>query len=237
MTSSPSASLADAPVLVRAVNVVKVYGGPVAAVPALRGVSLQVCQGERVALLGKSGSGKSTLLNLLGGLDRLSSGSIEVAGQDLARISSRRLARHRLQTVGMIFQSFNLIASRTALENVVLPLIFAGRARCDRLAVAQQALEAVGLGHRLSHRPAELSGGEQQRVAVARALVNRPAILLADEPTGNLDSATAAEIINLITNHVRAHATTLILVTHDEELAGRCTDRLLRLQDGQLAAS
>jgi predicted ABC-type transport system involved in lysophospholipase L1 biosynthesis ATPase subunit len=221
--------------LVRAVAVAKTYGGPVAPVHALRGVSVAIKRGERLALLGKSGSGKSTLLNLLGGLDRPSTGTIEVAGQDLAAISSRRLARHRLQTVGMIFQSFNLIASRTALENVALPLVFAGLRPRERREAAGQALEAVGLGPRLSHRPAELSGGEQQRVAVARALINRPAILLADEPTGNLDSATAAEIIALILDHVVAHGTTLVLVTHDEELARRSTDRILHLQDGRLA--
>jgi predicted ABC-type transport system involved in lysophospholipase L1 biosynthesis ATPase subunit len=197
-------------------------------------VSLEIRSGERVALLGKSGSGKSTLLNLLGGLDLPTSGTIEVAGRNLAQLSARDMARHRLTTVGMIFQSFNLIPSRTALENVALPLIFAGRPRRERRTAARQALEAVGLGQRVEHRPAELSGGEQQRVAVVRALINRPALLLADEPTGNLDSATAEEIIALISERVRTDHTTLILVTHDEELARRCTDRVVRLQDGKL---
>jgi predicted ABC-type transport system involved in lysophospholipase L1 biosynthesis ATPase subunit len=217
------------------VDVKKTYGKHGAQVHALRGVSLDIERGQRIALLGKSGSGKSTLLNLLGGLDRPSAGSIEVAGQDLARISSKRLARHRLQTVGMIFQSFNLIASRSALDNVALPLVFAGRPRRQRLQAARQALEAVGLGPRVAHLPVELSGGEQQRVAVARALVNRPAILLADEPTGNLDTTTAADVVALMMDHVRAHNMTLVLVTHDEELARRSTDRVLRLQDGRLA--
>jgi predicted ABC-type transport system involved in lysophospholipase L1 biosynthesis ATPase subunit len=225
---------ADAKLAIRTLDLVKSYGPSSAAVHALRGVSLEVRRGERVALLGKSGSGKSTLLNVLGGLDRPTSGSVHVIGRDLARLSARELARHRLTTVGMIFQSFNLIPSRTALENVELPMVFAGRAPRDRRAAARRALEAVGLGHRLGHRPAELSGGEHQRVAIARALVNQPELLLADEPTGNLDSATAAEIIDLLTGHLRAHGTTLVLVTHDEELARRCADRILRMMDGRL---
>jgi predicted ABC-type transport system involved in lysophospholipase L1 biosynthesis ATPase subunit len=190
--------------------------------------------GERVALLGKSGSGKSTLLNLLGGLDRSSSGSLEVAGQSLDRLSSRALSDYRSREVGMIFQGFNLIASRTAWQNVELPMIFAGRSRRHRRTEAREALEAVGLGDRLDHKPAELSGGESQRVAIARALVNRPKILLADEPTGNLDSATAWQVVSLLLDHVNRHRATLILVTHDEELARNSTERILRLKDGQL---
>jgi predicted ABC-type transport system involved in lysophospholipase L1 biosynthesis ATPase subunit len=216
-------------------DVVKSYGSAAAPVPALRGVSLTIRRGEKVALLGKSGSGKSTLLNLIGGLDRPTSGAIEVWGRDLGRLSRNELARHRLDTVGMIFQSFNLIASRTALENVELPMLFAARATADRRATARQALEAVGLGHRLGHRPNELSGGEHQRVAIARALVNQPSLLLADEPTGNLDSATAGEIIDLLIGHVQRQGTTLVLVTHDEELARRCADRIVWLKDGRLA--
>ncbi len=221
-------------VAVRLVDLVKTYGRSAAPVHALRGVSLEVGRGERVALLGKSGSGKSTLLNLLGGLDRPTSGTILVEGNDLARLSSRRLAQYRLKTVGMIFQSFNLIPSRSAWDNVALPLIFAGLSRRQRREAARRALERVGLGHRLSHRPVELSGGEQQRVAIARALVNEPDILLADEPTGNLDSQTAGAIMDELMEHVRAQHMTLLLVTHDEELARRCTDRVVRLQDGQL---
>jgi predicted ABC-type transport system involved in lysophospholipase L1 biosynthesis ATPase subunit len=231
MTSLPHGEIA-----IRTADLSKTYGRPAAPVHALRGVSLEIRRGERVALRGKSGSGKSTLLNLLGGLDHATAGRIEVAGRDLARLSGRELARHRLATVGMIFQSFNLIPSRTALENVALPLIFAGRPPAERRAVAGRALEAVGLGQRLDHRPAELSGGEQQRVAVARALVNDPLILLADEPTGNLDSATAGEVVGLMLEHVQARGTTLVLVTHDEELARRCTERVLRLHDGRLLA-
>jgi predicted ABC-type transport system involved in lysophospholipase L1 biosynthesis ATPase subunit len=191
-------------VVVRAVGLGKTYGRSSAPVYALRSVSLEVRRGEKIA------------------------------GRDLARMRARELARHRLSTVGMIFQSFNLIPSRTALENVSLPLVFAGRSRKERSEAARHALGAVGLGERIHHRPAELSGGEMQRVAIARALVNRPSVLLADEPTGNLDSATAAEIVGLITEHTRAHGATLILVTHDEELARRATDRVVRLQDGCL---
>jgi ABC-type lipoprotein export system ATPase subunit len=220
---------------VHCVDLVKAYGSTSAPVYALRGVTLDIFTGERVALLGKSGSGKSTLLNLLGGIDRPTSGSLEVAGRNLGRMSGRELARFRSATVGMIFQSFNLIPSRTAWENVELPMIFAGRTPGVRRAEARRALEAVGLGERLRHRPSQLSGGEAQRVAVARALVNRPSILLADEPTGNLDSATAREVIDVVTEHVRARSTTFILVTHDEELARTCTDRVIRLKDGELA--
>jgi predicted ABC-type transport system involved in lysophospholipase L1 biosynthesis ATPase subunit len=220
--------------IIRIVELAKSYGTASATVHALRGVSAEVRRGERVALLGRSGSGKSTLLNVLGGLDRPSSGVVEVEGRDIARMSANELARYRLATVGVIFQSFHLIPSRTALENVALPMVFAGRPRGQRREAARRALEAVGLGHRLHHRPAKLSGGEHQRVAIARALVNEPAVLLADEPTGNLDSATAAEVIALIDAHVRRHGTTLVLVTHDEDLARACTDRVLRLRDGQL---
>jgi predicted ABC-type transport system involved in lysophospholipase L1 biosynthesis ATPase subunit len=187
-----------------------------------------------VALVGKSGSGKSTLLNLIGGLDRLTAGTLEVAGRDLCKLSDREMARFRSARVGMIFQSFNLIPSRSALENVEIPLVFAGLPPRQRRAEASKALASVGLGARLHHRPAELSGGENQRVAVARALVNRPDILLADEPTGNLDSVTAGEVLSLMLDHVRGRGATLILVTHDEEMARACTDRVLRLRDGQL---
>jgi predicted ABC-type transport system involved in lysophospholipase L1 biosynthesis ATPase subunit len=220
---------------IRAVDVRKVYGGKDTPVEALRGISIEVAGGERVALLGKSGSGKSTLLNLLGGLDRPTSGHLHVGGRDLHRLTGREMARFRSTTVGMIFQSFNLIASRSAVENVELPMVFAGQSPRNRLAAAQEALEAVGLGERLKHRPGQLSGGESQRVAVARALVNRPRVVLADEPTGNLDSQTAQQVMTLILDHVREHAATLILVTHDEELAASCTDRIIRLVDGRIA--
>jgi predicted ABC-type transport system involved in lysophospholipase L1 biosynthesis ATPase subunit len=227
-------SAAPQGVVIRAAELARAYGTASAPVLALRHVSFEVRRGEKVALLGKSGSGKSTLLNILGGLDQPSGGRVEVAGQDLGRLGRKQLARHRLQTVGMIFQSFNLIPSRTALENVELPMLFAGRPPLERRRTARESLEAMGLGARLHHRPSELSGGEHQRVAIARALVNRPAVLLADEPTGNLDSATAGEIIAILLEHLKRDDTTLILVTHDEELARRCADRILWLRDGTL---
>jgi predicted ABC-type transport system involved in lysophospholipase L1 biosynthesis ATPase subunit len=224
-------------VAIRAVDVRKVYGTKDAQVEALRGISVEIAGGERVALLGKSGSGKSTLLNLLGGLDRPSSGGLLVGGRDLHQLSERQMARFRSTTVGMIFQSFNLIGSRSAVENVELPMVFAGRSPRERQVAARKALEAVGLGARLIHRPAQLSGGESQRVAIARALVNRPRVILADEPTGNLDSQTARQIMDLVLHHVREYAATLLLVTHDEELAASCTDRVVRLVDGRVAAA
>lgn len=220
---------------IRASGVRKVYGTRDAQVEALRGISIDVEGGERVALLGKSGSGKSTLLNLLGGLDRPSSGELRVGGRDLHGLSGRQMARFRSTTVGIIFQSFNLIASRTAVENVELPMVFAGRSSRERKAAARRALESVGLGARMNHRPDQLSGGESQRVAIARALVNRPRVVLADEPTGNLDSQTARQVMALILDHVREHDATLVLVTHDEDLAASCTDRVVRLADGLVA--
>jgi predicted ABC-type transport system involved in lysophospholipase L1 biosynthesis ATPase subunit len=218
-------------------EVSKTYGTSASPVCALQGVTLTLGRGERVALLGKSGSGKSTLLQLLGGLDRPTSGRIVVGGADLARTSRRELARYRRETVAMVFQAFHLVPARTALENVELPMIFAGTAPRERRAAAREVLDRVGLGHRLTHLPAELSGGERQRVAIARALVNRPQLLLADEPTGNLDSVTAGEVIELLLEQLKALGSTLLLVTHDEELAGRVADRIVRLQDGKVVAS
>jgi ABC-type lipoprotein export system ATPase subunit len=226
----------DEGIAIRAVDLVKSYGSGPSPVFALRGVSFEVARGERVALLGKSGSGKSTLLNLLGGLDHATSGGLLVGGHHVDRLSRRDLSRFRSRTVGMIFQSFNLIPSRTSLENVELPMIFAGRPPRERRESARQSLESVGLMERLHHRPNELSGGENQRVAVARALVNRPEMVLADEPTGNLDSGTARQVMALILDHIQKHGSTLVLVTHDEELARSCTDRVIRLKDGQLVS-
>jgi ABC-type lipoprotein export system ATPase subunit len=203
-------------------------------VQALAIISLQVTRGERVAILGKSGCGKSTLLNLVGGLDRPTEGEISVTGRKLSGMSSNQLAEYRRHHVGIIFQSYNLVASRTALQNVELPAVFAGRGSAERRTAARQMLEAVGLENRLDHLPAELSGGEQQRVAIARALINRPELLLADEPTGNLDSKTAAEITDLLESAVAARGATLIVVTHDEQLAERLADRIMRMTDGRI---
>jgi len=221
----------DSPAI-EVVDLFKSYGDTSSPVPVLRGVSFALQAGERVALLGKSGSGKSTLLNLLGGLDRPTSGKISVAGQDLSGLDANQQAAYRLSTVGMIFQSYNLIGSRTALENVELPMIFAGQPADERRKAARLALESVGLAHRIDHRPNQLSGGEHQRVAIARALVNRPSVLLADEPTGNLDSTTAQEILALLSEHLERNGTTLVMVTHDEDLAKRAAGRIVRMQDG-----
>tara|TARA_R110002072_G_scaffold302100_1_gene483879 strand:+ start:32627 stop:33358 length:732 start_codon:yes stop_codon:yes gene_type:complete len=214
-------------------NVVKTYGEGSVSVPVLKGISISINVGERIALLGKSGSGKSTLLNLLGGLDRATSGSISAFGTRIDGLTSRGMAKYRLNTVGIIFQGYNLLAMKTARENVELPLIFAGKSTGERRAAAKRALAAVGLSSRMDHKPTELSGGEQQRVAIARALVNQPKLLLADEPTGNLDSATAEEVIDVLSAYVSEHSTTVILVTHDDDLAERFSDRILRIQDGQ----
>ena len=222
-------------IAVRVEDVVKSYGSPRSEVTALSGVSMQIRRGERVALLGKSGSGKSTLLNLIGGLDRPSSGRIEAGGKDLAGMTGSELASYRLTTVGMIFQACNLIVSRTALENVELPMILAGHDKAARRRAAKEALEAVGLGQRLGHRPYELSGGEHQRVAIARALVNRPALLLADEPTGAVDSATGDEIGRLLLE-LNAAGQTLIVVTHSPELAHRYARRVIHITDGNVAS-
>jgi putative ABC transport system ATP-binding protein len=203
-------------------------------IPAVDGVSLEVRAGEFVALLGASGSGKSSLLNLLAGLDRPTSGAVEVEGKNLAGLSSQELAKYRLHTVGMVFQSFNLIPSMTLLENVELPMRFAAVERGERQALIRQALERVGLGARLRHRPSELSGGEQQRASLARALVNRPKLLLADEPTGNLDSHTGTEIMDLIQGLNRSLGMTVVMVTHERALAERYAQRMIFLADGKL---
>ena len=216
--------------IIRLVNVTRRHGP----VTALADVSLEVAPGERVAILGKSGSGKSSLLHLLAGLDRPTTGVVEVDGRDLASMNSRALADHRLRTVGIVFQSFHLIGSRSAAENVQMPLIFAGVAPSIRKRRIAEALAAVGLSGRATHRPAEMSGGEAQRVAIARALVNDPPLILADEPTGNLDSATASAIMGLLLDHVTRRGATLVLVTHDEELARRHTTRIVRMRDGRI---
>jgi ABC-type lipoprotein export system ATPase subunit len=215
-------------------NVSKHYASGNSEVRAVTSASLRVVQSGRVAILGKSGCGKSTLLNLIGGLDRPTSGQISVGGQLLSDMTSNQIADFRRDVVGMIFQSYNLVASRTALQNVEMPAIFAGHDRNERRDASRQLLDAVGLKNREHHRPSELSGGEQQRVAIARALVNKPSLLLADEPTGNLDSRTAAEVVELLESVVHERGMTLVFVTHDEQLAGRLGNRVLRMSDGHL---
>jgi putative ABC transport system ATP-binding protein len=201
---------------------------------AVDGVSLEIRAGEFVALLGSSGSGKSSVLNLIAGLDRPTSGSVLVQDRDLANMSREELAKYRLRVVGMVFQSFNLIASMTLAENVELPLRFAEVERGERESLARGALERVGLRDRVHHRPSELSGGEQQRAALARALINRPQLLLADEPTGNLDSHTGTEIMNMVREFNQQLGMTVVMVTHERALAERCAQRMIFLADGKL---
>jgi putative ABC transport system ATP-binding protein len=206
-------------------------------VRAVDDVSFSIPAGEFLALLGSSGSGKSTLLNLIAGLDRPTSGTIRANGLDLAALPSLELARYRRNTIGMIFQSFNLLPRMTLEENVELPLRLAEVDRGERAQRVKEALERVKLTHRVGHRPAELSGGEQQRVAIARALVNRPKILLADEPTGNLDSATGETILGLLRELQAQLAMTIVMVTHERPLAERFADRLATMGDGKLVST
>lgn len=201
-------------------------------VDALRGVNLTVARGEFVALVGPSGSGKSTVLNLIGGLDRPTGGEIWVDGVELIAQDERGLTAHRRHRVGFVFQSFNLLPRLTALENVAIPLMFSGVSERGRLARALELLRQVGLGDRLRHRPTQLSGGEQQRVAIARALAAEPTLLLADEPTGNLDTTTGGEIMALL-KVLNAEGLTLLVVTHDPEVAA-FADRIVRLRDGRV---
>ena len=203
---------------------------------AVDGVTLAIGAGEFVALLGSSGSGKSSVLNLIAGLDRPSSGSVIVQQRNLAELSREDLAKYRLHTVGMVFQSFNLIASMTLAENVELPMRFAEVDRGKRNSFAREALARVGLQGRMNHRPSELSGGEQQRAALARALINRPQLLLADEATGNLDSRTGTEIMNMVREFNQQLGMTIVMVTHERALAERYAQRLIFLADGKLVS-
>jgi putative ABC transport system ATP-binding protein len=214
-------------------NVTRHYHLGASDVAAVDGVSLDIRQGEFAALLGASGSGKSTLMNLIAGLDRPTSGSIVIMGEDLAHMTSEQLARYRRFTVGMVFQSFNLVPTMRVDENVELPLRFAEVPREEREARVTAALERVGLLKRRQHRPSEISGGEQQRTAIARALVNRPSILLADEPTGNLDSRTGTGIMSLI-QELNSSGMTVLMVTHERSLADTYAHRQFHLGDGKL---
>ncbi|KFI30713.1 ABC transporter ATP-binding protein [Paenirhodobacter enshiensis] len=210
-----------------------VLDGGAGPVEILRGITLNINRSESVGLVGPSGSGKSSLLMLMGGLERASDGRVTALGEDLGALSEDALARFRRGAMGIVFQSFHLVPTMTARENVALPLEIAGAPDAWERAGAE--LETVGLGHRAGHYPAEMSGGEQQRTALARALVTRPAILLADEPTGNLDQANGAAVMDLMFRLRTEYGTTLILVTHAPELAARC-DRVVRIEDGRIAA-
>ncbi len=220
--------------LIEARDVSKIYRMGSTEVVALDRVSIGVGAREFVALQGTSGSGKSTLLNMLGGLDQPTSGEIVYAGQAIAPFSKKEMARYRRASVGMIFQNFNLIPTMTAAENVSLALAFNGQRGKQREELAAQLLERVGLRERVNHKPTELSGGEQQRVAIARAISNRPRVLLADEPTGNLDSTRANELLLLLREMVKLDDLTIIMVTHDKELAARFADRTIQMKDGRI---
>lgn len=218
---------------VEARDLTKVYKMGEVEVHALRGLSLQIEPGEVVSIMGPSGSGKSTLMNMLGCLDRPTSGEYYLDGENVAQMDDNQLAKIRNRKVGFVFQSFNLLPRSTALVNVELPLRYRTSNGANRRRMAQEALEAVGLGDRLQHRPNELSGGQQQRVAIARAIVNNPSIVMADEPTGNLDSKSGDEIMELLLRLNQERGTTLIIVTHDPEIA-EFTERVINIRDGSV---
>ncbi|MBK8883520.1 MAG: ABC transporter ATP-binding protein [Bacteroidales bacterium] len=214
-------------------DIVKNYQVGSVIVRALRSVSINIEQNEYVAIMGPSGSGKSTLMNLLGCLDTPSSGSYILNGTDVSKMEDDYLAEIRNKEIGFVFQTFNLLPRYSALENVTLPLIYAGVAKVDREKMATETLEQVGLGDRMTHKPNELSGGQRQRVAIARALVNKPSIILADEPTGNLDSKTSIDIMGLL-DEIHRKGNTVIVVTHEEDIANHAA-RIVRLFDGEIA--
>jgi putative ABC transport system ATP-binding protein len=213
----------------------KVYALDGVTIQALRGIDLAVAEGELVAIMGPSGSGKSTLMNILGCLDVADSGSYRLGGDDVTHMSRDELARLRNRQIGFVFQNFNLLPRTSALENVETPLIYAGVGKRERRERAREALQRMGLGERLQHMPTQLSGGQQQRVAIARALVTRPSLLLADEPTGNVDTGTSAEILSLLEALNRQDRVTIVLITHEPDVARRA-HRTLYLRDGRLEA-
>jgi putative ABC transport system ATP-binding protein len=219
--------------VVEAKDITKVYQMGEVQVHALRGLSLNIAPGEILSIMGPSGSGKSTLMNILGCLDRPTSGEYKLNGESVAQLSDDQLAEIRNRGVGFVFQSFNLLPRATALANVELPMRYSDLNGRDRKQVSREALEAVGLGDRMTHRPNELSGGQMQRVAIARALVNNPSIIMADEPTGNLDTKSGDEIMALLKELNKERGTTLIIVTHDPEIAA-LTNRVISLRDGRI---
>ena len=226
----------DADDFIQTKDLTKVYSSGPVELHALRGVTLSLAKGRFLGVTGASGSGKSTLMNLLGGLDTPSSGTIRVSGKRISDLSGSELARFRRNIVGMIFQSFNLVPSYSALENVAFPLLFADVPKPKRIERAAELLHAVGLEARRDHRPSELSGGEQQRVAIARALVNRPQILLADEPTGNLDSKTSQQIVQTLHDLNASQGLTIVMISHEEDLLRTFADELIYLHDGAVTS-
>lgn len=227
-----NSSKENMPAVISLKNVTKTYRLGDETLHALDTVDCTVETGEFVAITGPSGSGKSTLANIIGGLDRPTSGSVVIDGQDLSEVRDRQLSDYRNRHIGFVFQSFNLQGSQTALENVMLPLVFARMKPAERKARAKECLEAVGLGDRLKHKPSQLSGGQRQRVAIARALAVRPSIILADEPTGNLDSARGEEIMKLLKD-LNKQGITLVVITHDMAIA-RQADRIIQMKDGKV---
>ncbi|MBO4641024.1 MAG: ABC transporter ATP-binding protein [Treponema sp.] len=222
-----------ADIVVKLENVVKTYSMGESEVHALRGISFQIEQGEFLSIMGPSGSGKSTCMNMIGCLDRPTSGLVEINGKETAKMTEKELAVLRNQTVGFVFQQYHLIPSMNVLENVMLPLKYAHVEHSERVERAEEALEAVGLGERMKHRPHELSGGQKQRVAIARAMITQPKILLADEPTGALDSTTGKQVMELFKRINQEQGTTIIIVTHDPRI-GESTKRCIRILDGQI---
>src|SRR5216110_1926498 len=232
-TDSYREDLVNSRVVIKTEELVKVYEMGAEQVHALRGVNLEIRKGEYVAIMGPSGSGKSTLMNLIGCLDSPSSGKYWLAGRLVSELDDDELAYIRNKEIGFVFQTFNLLSRATALHNVELPLIYNGTPAEERHQKAEEALRKVELGDRMTHKPNELSGGQRQRVAIARALVNNPSIILADEPTGNLDSATGVEIMNLL-DRLQAAGNTIVLVTHEHDIAARA-HRIIHIRDGKIA--
>ena len=221
--------------MIEAVEVARTYELDGVSVPALKSVSLTIADGDYLAIIGPSGSGKSTLMHLLGALDRPTSGKLFINGKDIASMSAPEMAQLRNETIGFVFQAFHLLPRTSALDNVALPLVYRGLGARERRRRALSTLERVGLGHRVNHRPNQLSGGEQQRVAIARALVTEPTVLLADEPTGNLDSATGQAVLELLERLNSESGVALVLVTHDRDIATRA-HRKIAMRDGEIVS-